>query len=352
MKTIRIDASRAYDVQIGRGLLDSLGRAVKAATGAETAALISDDIVFSLYGERALRSLEAADLRVVPFVFPHGERHKTLATYGRALNFLCGSRLTRSDAVVALGGGVVGDLAGFAAATYRRGIAYVQVPTTLLAMVDSSVGGKTAVDLDAGKNQAGAFWQPALVLCDLDVLSTLPEEEYRCGCAEVLKYGVLGNEPFFRELQARPAREQFEHVIETCVAMKRDVVAADEYDRGARRLLNLGHSFGHAVEACSGFSILHGQGVAIGMAILARAAARRGICPEEAAREIVETLRAYGLPTETDFSADELLAAMMGDKKMEGSTMHLIVPEAIGACRVEAVPSGDLRAWLADGGIA
>ena len=351
MTTIRIDASRAYDVRIGRGLLDTLGDAVRSVTKADTAALISDDAVFALYGERALRSLEGAGLRAVSFVFPHGEQQKTLATFGQALNFLCEHRLTRSDVVVALGGGVVGDLAGFTAACYQRGIRYVQVPTTLLAMVDSSVGGKTAVDLEAGKNQAGAFWQPSLVLCDPETLSTLPEEEFRCGCAEVIKYGVLGNEPFFRSLQERPVRGQLERVIETCVAMKRDLVAADEFDRGARRLLNLGHSFGHAVEACSGFSILHGQGVAIGMAIVARAAVRRGFCSEETAREIIETLRACGLPTETEFPAEALLAAAGSDKKMEGGTMHLVIPEAIGKCRIEAVPAEALRGWLADGGV-
>ena len=183
MKSIHVSASRAYDVLIERGLLSRLGELTKANAGGAACALVSDDAVYSLYGERAKQSLEGAGYRVVPFVFPHGEASKTLDTYGRLLNFLCEHHLTRTDPVLALGGGVVGDLAGFAAATYLRGVPFVQVPTTLLAMVDSSVGGKTAVDLPGGKNQAGCFYQPHLVVCDPDTLSTLPEEQYRCGCA-------------------------------------------------------------------------------------------------------------------------------------------------------------------------
>ena len=182
------------------------------------------------------------------FPYPGGEHCKTLATYAALLDFLAAHRLSRSDLIVALGGGVTGDLAGFAAATYQRGIPFVQVPTTLLAAVDSSVGGKTAVNLASGKNQVGCFYQPSLVLCDPDTLRTLPPEEYRNGCAEVIKYAVLRSEPFFSELRTAPVSAQVEHVIATCVSMKRDLVAADEFDRGSRQLLNLGHSFGHAVE--------------------------------------------------------------------------------------------------------
>ena len=266
MIRIPVSASRDYMVLIERGLLDHAGEEIRAVTKAEAAVLVAGKNVFPLYGERVMRSLEAAGLRVIPYVIEAGEGAKSLENYGKLLRFLLENRLSRSDVLVALGGGVTGDLTGFAAATYQRGIDFVQIPTTLLAMVDSSVGGKTAVNLETGKNQVGAFYQPAVVLCDPDVLKTLPEEEYRCGSAEVLKYGVLGNAAFFEELCRRPIREQEEHVIETCVCMKRDIVHEDEYDRGQRQLLNLGHSFGHAVEACSDFSILHGQAVAIGMA--------------------------------------------------------------------------------------
>ena len=247
---------------------------------------------------------------------------------------------------------VFGAEAGFAAATYQRGIPFVQVPTTLLAAVDSSVGGKTAVNLDSGKNQVGCFYQPSLVLCDPDTLRTLPPEEYRNGCAEVIKYAVLRSEPFFDALRAEPVSAQVEHVIATCVGMKRDLVAADEFDRGSRQLLNLGHSFGHAVEKCSDYAVPHGCGVAIGMAIIARAAAKRGICTDDTCAQILALLRQYGLPTETAFTRDALTDAARSDKKIADGKLHLIVPECIGRCRIETIPAVDIPAWLADGGIA
>ena len=218
-------------------------------------------------------------------------------------------------------------------------------------MVDSSVGGKTAVDLPTGKNQVGAFWQPAAVLCDPDTLRTLPEAEYRCGSAEVLKYGVLGSADFFASLRRTPIREQEERVIEKCVTMKRDIVHEDEYDRGQRQLLNLGHSFGHPVEQCSGFRVLHGQAVAIGMAIMARAAAAKGFCTAETREEILSLLRQYGLPTETDYPLPELAAAMGTDKKLTGKTMHLVVPREIGRCEILAVPLAEIPDWLRAGGV-
>ena len=227
----------------------------------------------------------------------------------------------------------------------------MQVPTTLLAAVDSSVGGKTAVNLDSGKNQVGCFYQPSLVLCDPDTLRTLPPEEYRNGCAEVIKYAVLRSAPFFDELRAQPVSAHVGHVISTCVGMKRDLVAADEFDRGSRQLLNLGHTFGHAVEACSGYTVPHGCGVSIGMAIIARAAARRGICTDDTCAQILALLRQYGLPTETDFCRDALADAARADKKIADGALHLIVPERIGCCRIETVLAADIPAWLADGGI-
>ena len=249
MTTIHIAASRAYDVAIEPGLLSHLGPMAAELLSGRRAAVISDDAVFPLYGGLAEQSLRDAGFQVEHFVFPHGEQQKNLNTYGQALNFLCDRRFTRSDLIVALGGGVVGDLAGFTAATYQRGVAYIQVPTTLLSMVDSSVGGKTAVDLDSGKNQAGCFYQPSLVLCDPTLLASLPEAEYRAGCAEIIKTAVLFSPELFRSLRETPVREQFESVIAACVGMKRDVVENDEFDRGQRALLNLGHTIGHAVEA-------------------------------------------------------------------------------------------------------
>ena len=351
MTVVPVKASRDYEVLIGAGLLDELGSRLRGVSGAKTAAVISGEHVFPLYGARAIASLEAAGFRVIHYVLPQGEAAKSLAVYGKLLDFLSVNHMTRGDVLVALGGGVTGDLTGFAAATYQRGVGFVQVPTTLLAAVDSSVGGKTAINLPTGKNQVGCFYQPLLVLCDPTVLDTLPEEEFRCGSAEVLKYGVLGSRAFFDELVRTPIRRQLEHVIRTCVEMKRDIVAEDEFDRGKRQLLNLGHSFGHAVEACSGFTVLHGQAVAIGMAAITRAAAAKGCCSQETVDELLAALEQFGLPTQTEYPLDDMVRAVYTDKKLDGDTMHLVVPEAIGRCRIQAVPITEVRDWMRLGGI-
>ena len=351
MTTIHIAASREYDVVIEPGLLTRLGTMAAELGLGRRAAVISDDAVFALYGAAAEKALTDAGFQVDHFLFPHGEQQKNLSTYGQVLNFLCGRRFTRSDFLVALGGGVVGDLAGFAAATYQRGIPYIQVPTTLLSMVDSSVGGKTAVDLDHGKNQVGCFYQPSLVLCDPSLLNTLPEREYRAGCAEIIKYAMLYSEDFLRELEKTPVREQFERVISVCVGMKRDVVRGDEFDRGQRALLNFGHTVGHAVEACRDFTISHGEGVAIGMAVVTRAAVNRGICPPETLTALLDLLEQYKLPTEATESLADILHAAEADKKRTDDAIRLIVPKAVGCCRAETVPAVELADWLRDGGL-
>ena len=351
MRSIHIRASREYDVLVERGLLDRAGELLRGSEAPGMAAIVSDDAVCALYGARAAEALEKAGFRVETFTFPAGEKSKNLSVYADILHFLGERRFSRSDVLVALGGGVTGDLAGFAAATYQRGMRFAQIPTTLLAAVDSSVGGKTAVDLPTGKNQAGCFYQPYAVLCDPDVLATLPQEQYRCGCAEIIKYAMLGNAAFFEELCKTPVREQYEHVIEVCVQMKRDIVGADEYDLGRRRTLNLGHTIGHAVEQCSGFSLLHGEAVAIGMVAVTRAAVKRGICDGETLARLLELLRRYGLPTETDCPLDALCGAACADKKISGGRLHLIVPETVGRVRMESIAVEELRGWMQDGGI-
>ena len=245
---------------------------------------------------------------------------------------------------------MAGDLAGFAASTYLRGIGFIQIPTTLLAMVDSSVGGKTAIDLPAGKNLAGTFYQPWLVLCDPDCLTTLPEDIFRDGCAEVIKYAVLGNAPFFDDLRTGSAHAQLEHIIETCVTMKRDIVAQDEFDRGQRQLLNLGHTFGHGIEACSGFAVSHGSAVAIGMATMVRAAAAFGLCTEKTRDTVVDILRQYDLPVDCAFRAEDMFPTILHDKKAAGDTINLIVPTAVGQCRIVKTPASEIMDWLRAGG--
>ena len=350
MKSIHICASKSYDVLVGRGLLRTAGTHIAAVTGSACAAVISDDCVFRLYGEALCASLEAAGLRTVHHVFPRGEGSKNLLEYAKILNFLAENRVTRSDVLVALGGGVTGDLGGFAAATYLRGIPFVQLPTTLLAAVDSSVGGKTAVDLPAGKNLAGAFYQPELVLCDLDTLDSLPREIFLDGCAEVIKYAVLGSRELFALLADIPSGKGLEEVTARCVEMKRDFVQSDELDRGARQMLNLGHSFGHAVEASSRFTLSHGKSVAIGMAMILRAACSRGLCSAETRDAVIALLQRYGLPTECPYPADMLLGALSADKKIFGTRLNLVVPTDIGACRLLPVGVDELSGWLRDGG--
>ena len=350
MKTVHIDASKSYDVRIGRGLLDDCGRQIAERVRCASAAVVADDTVYALYGERVCASLEAAGVRTVCYVFPHGEKSKNLLEYAKILNFLAENRVTRADALIALGGGVTGDLGGFAAATYLRGIPFVQLPTTLLAAVDSSVGGKTAVDLPAGKNLAGAFYQPELVLCDLDTLDSLPREIFLDGCAEVIKYAVLGSRELFALLADIPSGKGLEEVTARCVEMKRDFVQSDELDRGARQMLNLGHTFGHAVEASSRFTLSHGKSVAIGMAMILRAACSRGLCSVETRDAVIALLQRYGLPTECPYPADMLLGALSADKKIFGTRLNLVVPTDIGACRLLPVGVDELSGWLRDGG--
>ena len=350
MKTGSVHASRSYEIRIGRGLLQGAGEQIRAVTDAKKVMLVSDDAVWPLYGGAVRRSLETAGLTVCSFVFPHGESSKCACTYLELLDALCAQQLTRKDAIAALGGGVAGDLAGFAASTYLRGIGFIQIPTTLLAMVDSSVGGKTAIDLPAGKNLAGTFYQPWLVLCDPDCLTTLPEDIFRDGCAEVIKYAVLGNAPFFDDLRAGSAHAQLEHIIETCVTMKRDIVAQDEFDRGQRQLLNLGHTFGHGIEACSGFAVSHGSAVAIGMAMIVRSAAQLDLCTAGTRDAVLALLRQYGLPVDCAYPVEQMLGTILHDKKASGGSINLIVPTAIGSCEIRKTPASEISDWLRAGG--
>ena len=346
MNTIHISASRSYDVIIGSGLLPTLGIHAAELCKGRTVCIVSDDTVAALYEKTVRQSLLDAGFTVHTYVFPHGEQSKSGENFLRLLGFLAQCRLTRADLLIALGGGVTGDLTGFTASCYLRGIDYIQVPTTLLAMVDSSVGGKTAIDLPEGKNLCGAFYQPRLVLCDTDTLGTLPDAIFRDGCAEVIKYGVLGDRELFDKLKVTHAKNQLDYVVSTCVAMKRDIVEDDEFDTGRRQLLNLGHTLGHAIEKNSDFALSHGQCVAIGMAMMARSAARLGFCGEETKNEIVNLLQAYGLPTETDQDPLSIRLSALGDKKRRGGSLTLIVPREIGVCDLLPIPVEDLKTWI------
>lgn len=349
MNTVHITASRDYDVLIGSGLLGSIGARAAAMKKVKKVCIVSDTNVWPLYGNTVTSSITGAGLEAVRFVFPAGEESKNADTYLKLLNCLAENHLTRTDLIVALGGGVVGDLAGFAAATYLRGISFIQVPTTLLAAVDSSVGGKTAIDLPAGKNLVGAFWQPSLVLCDTDCLNTLPEDIFRDGCAEVIKYTVLYDNHLFRYLAQTGLDFDRETVITRCVELKRDVVAQDEFDTGMRMKLNLGHTFGHGVEARSNFEISHGKAVAIGMAIVARAGFAKGICSKEARDEILSVLDRFKLPASCEFTPEQLFTAALSDKKRSGGTVSLIVPRSIADCVILPMPVTEIQSFIEAG---
>ena len=342
MKTVEVRASGAYTVKIGSGLLDALGRELSALASGSVL-VVTDSNVAPHYLQRACASLRQAGFAVCSVEIPAGESSKNLENFGLLLRVLAQKRLTRTDTVVALGGGVTGDLAGFAAASYLRGVRLVQVPTTLLAMVDSSVGGKTAVDLPEGKNLVGAFHQPALVLCDTDTLDTLPEAVFREGCAEVIKTAILFDRPLFRQLAQQGTGFDREDVIARCVAHKRDIVAEDEFENGSRRLLNLGHTVGHAVEKCSGYTVSHGAAVAIGTAVMARA-----FCREDR-EENLAVLKKFGLPLETDFTPEELAQAALSDKKRQGDTVTLVVPTAVGHCELCSIPVSELQSVIEAG---
>jgi len=305
--------------------------------------VVTDSIVGPLYLETVTESLKGAGYAVCAYEFPAGEENKNFSTLSGILEFLAAGRLTRSDCLVALGGGVVGDMAGFAAACYLRGIRYVQLPTTLLSAVDSSVGGKTAIDLKAGKNLAGAFLQPAAVLCDTSCLETLPPEVFADGAAEAIKTAVLSDPGLFNRMENGflPALDPGA-LIAGCVAYKVGVVERDEKEQGERKLLNLGHTVGHAIEKCSGYTIPHGHAVAAGLAIMARAAERLNWTREPVAERICSTLKLTGLPISTEYPPEALAEAALADKKRAGDSITIVVPKEIGACELMNIPVSEL----------
>lgn len=335
------------EIIIRRGALDNAGAISAEHIRSGRAAVITDSNVNELYAERLMASLKNAGIEPVKYVFPAGEKSKNIETYIKVINFLAENRLTRSDAVFALGGGVVGDLAGFAAATYLRGIKLVQIPTTLLACVDSSVGGKTAVDLPTGKNLLGAFYQPHVVIIDPNTLETLPEDVYLDGAAEVIKYAaIMDGEmyPLFADF-----RNNIDELIARCVKNKKTIVDQDERDNGLRQLLNYGHTFGHAIELLMDFKLGHGHCVAIGMAIISRACVKKGMCDPVCADILISALRSMGLPVSTDIPAAAIFEAMLSDKKRSGDKINLIVPSDPGNCVLHSTSIGDCLGFIEAG---
>jgi 3-dehydroquinate synthase len=354
--------NRAYDIVIGRGVLASLGGAITTLRPGARAVIVTDETVAARHLAATEASLARAGIGAAHIVVAPGEGSKTVATFERVCEEMIAARIERGDLAVALGGGVIGDLAGFAAACVRRGIDFVQVPTTLLAQVDSSVGGKTGINSRHGKNLIGAFHQPVLVIADTALLDTLPAREFRAGYAEVAKYGLLGDAAFFAWLEKNwqdvfaggPARE---HAIAVCCRAKAGIVARDERETGERALLNLGHTFGHALEAGCGFSqrLLHGEAVALGTAMAFDFSARKGLCSAADAARAKAHLAAAGLPTHVKQveggvpGVDALMALIAQDKKVKRGALTFILVRGIGSAFIEnKVDPAEVRAFLAD----
>jgi len=348
MEKITVHASGTYDILIDKGSLGNIGQVLKERFKPCTIAILSDDKVFPLYGKNVTDAIEAAGFRTVSHLIPNGEQSKTLDNVTAFIDCMVKAQVTRTDMVLALGGGVVGDMAGFAAAIYLRGIPYIQVPTTLLAAVDSSVGGKTAVDISAGKNLVGAFHQPALVYLDTDTLGTLDPAVLRDGFAEVIKYGIILDSKLF-DTVAVPESFNLTKVIARCIEIKRDVVEQDEFDKGLRGLLNFGHTFGHAIEKLSGFTITHGSAVARGMIIAAKVARVYGFT--DYTDVIAKAVKDYGFETGCPYSADELYSVILSDKKRSGADITLVLPKEIGACILEKMPAGQVLELMKKAGL-
>ncbi len=352
-------AERSYDILIARGSLQEIGFVLSRLGLADTVGIVTDRHVAERYLTRIVRSVKAAGFRVLPIILPAGERSKTLRSVSKILDELIAARFERRSALIALGGGVIGDLTGFAAAIYLRGIPFIQVPTTLVAQVDSSIGGKTGVDHPLGKNLIGAFHQPLAVLIDPDTLTTLPKREWVAGLAEVIKYGMIADEAFFAYLEkhteALLRRESgpVAQVIKRSCEIKAQVVAEDERESDRRRILNYGHTIGHALEALGGYrSLLHGEAVAIGMVQEADLARHLGICSQEVVDRLRGLVRAAGLPDAMPkVSFNALWQALQHDKKVADGEVYGVWPEQVGRVRIAPLARDACRRWFVGRGV-
>ncbi len=352
-RKLHVDAGAGYDILIAPGLLDGAGKHIKAALPkAKRLFVVTDSNVSPLYGARLVASLEIESFEVHTHVIPAGETSKSAENLVALWEWMTAHGITRTDGVVALGGGVTGDLAGFAASTVLRGVDLVQIPTTLLSQVDSSVGGKTAIDLGTGKNLAGTFFQPKLVLMDPETLRTLPPPVFMAGMAEVIKYGCIWDADFFDFLAQRPTRDKLMadigRILYTCCDIKRRVVNEDEHDTGLRMILNFGHTLGHAYELAGDYEKWsHGEAVAAGMVTAARLGAELGVTEPDVPERIAEVLAPLGLPTHIDCDFAHIEKAVGIDKKSAGDSVTLILLEKIGCVRPLKLPKEDVLELMA-----
>ena len=329
MKVIRVNASSSYDVVVGENLIDNVGEWIDVKKC--KFCVVTDSIVNLLYADTVCASLEKKGYSVYKFVFEQGEKSKNLQTYSNIINYLAENKFDKRDCLLALGGGVVGDLTGFVAATYLRGIRFIQVPTTLLSQIDSSVGGKTAVDLPCGKNLVGAFYQPYVVLCDVSVLNRLPKSVFACGMGEVAKYAMLDKKIFSLIVDNAPLQD----IVTACIECKKNIVEVDEFDKGDRKLLNLGHTFAHAIETLSDFKISHGEAVGMGVKIMLDCAYKQGYMSvneyNRAKNAVIKCVGERVCP----YSKDELCSVISYDKKKSGDKISLVEIRSIGDCRIK-----------------
>lgn len=355
MENIHVDLGAAsYDIEIEKGLLDRLGTSVRQLTRAEKIAIITDDTVDPLYGERLENTLAHSGIEARRIAFPAGEGSKNLTVLSDVYAALSAFGITRSDALITLGGGVPGDLGGFAAATYLRGIDFIQIPTTILAQVDSSVGGKVAVDLPSGKNLAGNFYQPKAVFIDPDLLQTLTPRIIHDGMAEVIKYGCIRDEALFNVFEQAADDQalipQWEHIIKQCCAIKARIVEADEHDTGERMLLNFGHTIGHAIEKYYGYgTYTHGEAVAVGMVMLTSKTESMGLTQNGTTERIRSVLEKFALPVSVNAPAAGLLENIGHDKKKRGKDITFIILEHIGAGILLPVAGEHISEYVPEG---
>lgn len=341
---INVKTSSPYEIHIECGILKEAGKLIREVSNAHIAAIVTDSKVNELYSDVVVKSLENSGFKAVKFVFPEGEASKCHKTLIELYDFFCQNNVTRSDVIVALGGGVVGDLTGFAAATYLRGVPFVQIPTTLLAQIDSSVGGKTAVDLSCGKNLVGAFYQPKRVIIDPDVLSTLSDKIFSDGMAEAIKYGVIYDEELFNLILSKG--DIFKIIIR-CVQIKTEIVERDEFDLGERFILNFGHTVGHAIEKLGDFSAYtHGEAVAVGMVMMTEASEKAGITEKGTSQMIIEALNAYSLPTSVPYKKEDMTEIMLKDKKRSADSITLVIAEKIGKVKLHKIKAESLEDFL------
>jgi 3-dehydroquinate synthase len=347
MKTILVRASRAYEVIIGKGLLDHAGELIREIKAPCKAAVFTDDKVGALYLERLNAALESAGFETAVFIFPKGEESKNPRTFFDIVDFLAKNNFHRNDLCIALGGGVVGDVTGFAAGVYMRGIDCVQIPTTLLAAIDSSVGGKTGVNLKEGKNLMGVFHQPLRVIFDTDTLQTLDKDNRLSGFGECMKYAVLEGGRLWELAESGASEENLEEIIGLCVECKKRIVEEDERETGGtRKFLNLGHTLGHAIEKLSDYHIAHGIAVVKGLALIVKACIKNKLLDFREGEKIIRMLTSYGFNLECPYTAEELASVVMMDKKADGESVEFVVVHRIGKCALLKIPANEIVEFI------